>query len=188
MRWGSLSELSPELSAVLNGTEQESSVRRPRRLVLSAAALGLALAASGCTYLSPVQTHDFYEAADGTNANLEQAGALYAGMRNALIVVGEDGSATFYGTAVNYSDETISINLEGTAEDSVVFSTSVSVPADETVELGPEEGQQQVPLEELPVKPGALIDLTVSTGGESTTITVPVLEGSVGHLSESAQG
>ncbi|MGP9680434.1 MULTISPECIES: hypothetical protein [unclassified Brachybacterium] len=163
-------------------------MRRPRRLVLSAAAVGLALAASGCSYLSPVQTHDFYEAADGTNANLEQSGALYAGMRNTLIVVGEDGSATFYGTAVNYSDETISIDLEGTADGTAVFSTSVSVPAHETVALGPDEGQQQVPLEEVPVKPGALIDLDVSVSGESTTITLPVLEGSVGHLSTSAQG
>ncbi|MGP5006024.1 hypothetical protein ACTXJK_03940 [Brachybacterium tyrofermentans] len=159
-------------------------MRRPRRLVLSAAALGFALAASGCSVFSPVQTHDFYEAADGTNANLEQSGALYAGMRNSLIVVGADGSATFYGTAVNYSDETISIDLEASAEESVVFSTSVSVPAHETVALGPDE----VPLEQLPVEPGALIDLDVSAGGESTAITVPVLEGSVGHLSESAQG
>lgn len=163
-------------------------MRRPRRLVLSAAALGFALAASGCSVFSPVQTHDFYEAADGTNANLEQSGALYAGMRNALIVVGEDGAATFYGTAVNYSDETISIDLEGSAEETVAFTTSVSVPANGTVALGPDEGQQQVPVEQLPVKPGALIDLDVSAGGESTTITVPVLEGSVGHLSESAQG
>ena len=68
-------------------------MRRSRRSVLSAAALGLALAASGCTYMSPVQTKDFYQAADGTNANIEQDGAMYAGVRNALMVIEEDGTA-----------------------------------------------------------------------------------------------
>ena len=73
-------------------------MRRSRRSVLSAAALGLALAASGCTYMSPVQTKDFYQAADGTNANIEQDGALYAGVRNALLVIEEDGTAEFSAT------------------------------------------------------------------------------------------
>lgn len=163
-------------------------MRRSRRLVLSAAALGLALAASGCTSFNPVQTHDFYQAADGTNANIEQSGALYAGMRDALVVIASDGTATFSGTVVNYSDETVAIELEGTSEGTTLFSTSVSVPAHETVALGDGEGEQTVPISDFPVKPGALFDLEVTAGGNSTIITVPVLDTTLSHYSESTQG
>ena len=62
-------------------------MRRPRRLALSVAALGLALAASGCTFMSPVQTNDFYQAGDGTNANLEVDGQFHTGVRNAVLVL-----------------------------------------------------------------------------------------------------
>src|SRR5699024_2322071 len=58
----------PERLAAMSGIEQEPSVRRTRRLVLSVAALGLALGASGCAYTNPVQTHEFYQSSDGTNA------------------------------------------------------------------------------------------------------------------------
>ena len=114
-------------------------MRRPRRLVLSAAAMGLALAASGCTYLSPVQTHEFYQAGDGTNANITQDDALFAGVRNAVLVFGEDGTPVFTASVVNYSDEEITVDLEGIADGASIFSTQVQVPAQGTVKLGPGE-------------------------------------------------
>ncbi|MGP9537714.1 hypothetical protein ACT3SP_06855 [Brachybacterium sp. AOP43-C2-M15] len=157
-------------------------MRRSRRLVLSAAALGLALAATGCTYLSPVQTHDFYQAGDGTNANLEMDGAFYAGVRNAVLVFGEDGSAVFSGTAVNYSDESVTVDLEGLSEGQGVFSAQVEVPARSTVEMGPGEGQQLVPVGEVDVLPGTILDLKVTAGGEETTVSLPTLETSFSHL------
>lgn len=181
-RWGNLSGLSPERPAVPRGTEQESSVSRSRRLVLSAAALGFALAASGCSYFSPVQTHEFYQSADGNNANIEQAGALYAGVRNALIVADDDGgNPAFSATVVNYSDETVTVELEGVADGTTLFATSVSVDPGESVELGRAEGMQQVPISEIPTTPGHLIDLEVTAAGETTTITVPVVPNSLDH-------
>ncbi|GAA1484378.1 hypothetical protein [Brachybacterium fresconis] len=155
---------------------------RTRRLVLSAAAVGLALSASGCAYFSPVQTHEFYQAGDGNNANIEQAGRLYAGVRNALIVSDADGSnPTFSATVKNYSEETTTVELEGVAEGTTIFATSVSVPAGETAEVGPGEGRQDVPITELPAKPGELIDLEVTAAGETTTIKVPVMPVSLEH-------
>lgn len=156
-------------------------MRRPRRLVLSAAALGLALAASGCTYLSPVQTHDFYQAGDGTNANIEQDGALFAGVRNAVLVLEEDGTPVFTSTVMNYSDEEITVEIEGIAEDASIFSTQVQVPAQGTVQLGPEDGQQLVQVGAVNVVPGTILDLDVTAGGQTTTISLPTLETSLSH-------
>ena len=162
-------------------------MRRPRRLVLSAAALGLALAASGCTYLSPVQTHEFYQAADGTNAVVELDGAAQAGVRNAVLVFGEDGTATFSATVVNHSAEDITVELEGLSEGSAVFSSTVEVPSRGTVRLGPgEDSQQTVPVTADGVLPGSVLELNVSVGGESTTISLPTFEDNLSHYQTEA--
>lgn len=165
-------------------------MRRSRRLVLAAAALGLGLAATGCTYMSPVQTHEFYQAGDGTNANLEREGALYAGMRNAVLIFAEDGTAEFSGTAVNYSDEPVTLDLEGLAEGSSVFTAQIEVPAQSTVEIGPEQGQEQVEVGTVDVLPGTILDLTVTAGDQETTISIPSLETTFTHFEreQSAQG
>ena len=159
-------------------------MRRPRRLVLSVAALGLALGASGCAYNNPVQTHEFYQAADGTNANLEQSGMVFAGMRNALVLVAEDGTATFSGTVANYTAEELTVEVEGLNEGTVAFATQATVAAHGTLELGPGEGQQAVAIGELEVAPGALMDLRVTANGESTEITLPVLDDSLNYYQE----
>lgn len=154
-------------------------MRRSRRSVLAAAALGLALAATGCTYLSPVQTKEFYQAADGTNANIEQDGALFAGVRNAVVVVAEDGTPAFSATVVNYTDEDITVALEGVAEGSAVLATDVQVPAHGTTDLGPGEGRTLVPIGAVDLVPGTIIDLEVTAGGQTTTISMPVLDDSL---------
>lgn len=185
--WGNLAVLSPNVPAAQCGTEQESSVRRPRRLVLSAAALGLALAASGCTYLSPVQTHEFYQAADGTNANFELDGVTQAGVRNAVLVFGQDGTATFTATVVNYSGEEIVVDLEGIAEGTTIFSSTVEVPVQSTVRLGPgEESQQTVPVTADGVMPGSVLDLNITVGEQSTTISLPTFEDNLSHYQSEA--
>lgn len=178
----------PERLAAIRGIEQEPSVRRPRRLVLSVAALGLALGASGCAYINPVQTHEFYQAADGTNANLDQSGSVFAGVRNALVLVAEDGTATFSGTVANYTAEELTVEVEGLNEGTVAFATQATVPANGTIELGPGEGQQAVAIGELDVAPGELMDLSVTADGESTEITLPVFDDSLSYYQDDAAG
>lgn len=149
---------------------------RPRRLALAAAALGLALGATGCQYLNPVQTHEFYQAADGTNANLEVDGMVATGARNMLLLLADDGTAQLLGSVANYTTEDATVELEGTVDGSSVFSGSVTVPAGQTISLGSGEGQQLLPVGSVDVEPGATMDLTVTSGSESTTITIPVLD------------
>lgn len=158
-------------------------MRRSRRSVLSAAALGLALAATGCTYMSPVQTKDFYEAADGTNANLEtEDGALFVGVRNAVLVVAEDGTPMFSATVASYASEEVTVSLEGLSEGSSIFSAEVQVPAHGVVELGPGEGRQLVPVGAVDVRPGTILDLEVTADGRTTTISLPTLDDSLEHF------
>jgi len=154
-------------------------VRRSRRSVLSAAALGLALAATGCTYMSPVQTKDFYQAADGTNANIEQNGALLAGVRNAVLVVGEDGTPVLSATVANYSAEELTVSVEGLDGGSSIFSADVQVPAQGAVGLGTGEGREVVPIGAIDAVPGTILDLEVTAGGESTSISLPVIDSSL---------
>lgn len=154
---------------------------RSRRFVLSAAALGLALSASGCAYMSPVQTHDFYAASDGTNANIEMDGHLFAGVRNAVLVLGEDGTPVFSSSVVNYSDEEITVEIEGLSEEGSIFAASVQVPAQGSVQLGPDEGQQLVPVGAVNVVPGTILDLEFVAGGQSTTISLPTIETTLEH-------
>src|SRR5690625_30333 len=100
----------------MSGIEQEAPMRRLRRLVRSVSALGMAPGVSGCAYTNPVQTHEFYQSSDGTNANLEQSGSVTAGVRNAVVVVDADGAATFSGSVANYTAEEITVGLEGRSE------------------------------------------------------------------------
>lgn len=149
---------------------------RPRRLALAVAALGLALGASGCQYLNPVQTHEFYQAADGTNANLEMNGMVATGARNMVVLLRKDGSAELLGSLANYTTEDTTVELEGIADGTAVFSGSVTVPAGETVALGSGQNQRSVQVGAVKVPAGAMMELTVKAGGESTTITLPVMD------------
>ena len=161
-------------------------MRRTRRLVLSVAALGLALGASGCAYTNPAQTHEFYQSADGTNANLEQSGHVAVGVRNAMVVVSTDGTSAFYGSVANYTPEEITVELEGLLEGAVAFSTQVTVPAGGVVELGSGPEQQAVAIGELDVAPGGLMDLSLSWDGETTEITMPVTDNTLGYFEQDA--
>lgn len=162
-------------------------MRRPR-LALAAAAVGLALSASGCAYINPVQTHEFYQAADGTNANLEESGRLMAGVRNAIVVLPEEGDPVLVGSVANYTTEEITVELEGTSEGTVVFSGRVAVPAGATVNLGVGENAQQVQIGQLDVPAGANMSLAVTANGQSTEITLPVTDTTLEYYRDAVEG
>ncbi|MGP9694540.1 hypothetical protein ACT3TZ_07990 [Brachybacterium sp. AOP25-B2-12] len=149
--------------------------RRPR-LALSVAAVGFALTASGCAYFNPVQTHGFYQAADGTNAN-----PTGVGVRNAILIVDAQGHGNVWTTVTNETSETSIAQLEGTFEGSVVFSASVEVPAGGVTPIGG-EGEQLITASEVPAPAGSVMQLTVTAPGqEPTTITIPVQDDALGY-------
>ena len=150
------------------------SVRRPRRLALPLAAVALALTATGCAYLNDTQTHDFYQAADGVNIN--ETGL---GVRNAVLVVDESGSATLYATATNTTAEDGELTLTGSYEGAPIFEATVAVPAQGVTQIGA-EGAQQVTASGLAAKPGSMVELTVTAEGqEDASSPMPVLDRSL---------
>lgn len=150
-------------------------VRSPRRLALSTlAAAALALGATGCAYFNETQTHDFYQAADGVNIN-----PTGVGVRNAILVVDDQGTGHLYTTAVNDTTEDASAHLVGTVDGSTVLDAQVPVPAGETVQIGG-EGNQQVTVADLGVDPGGMMELTVSAPGqEDASSPLPVTDTSL---------
>lgn len=149
---------------------------RPHRLALSTAAVALALTATGCAYFNDTQTHDFYQAADGTNANVTGLG-----VRNALLVVDEAGNGRLYVTAVNYTDADGSVELTGAYDGTTVFTTSIAVPAGGTVPVGG-EGEQTVTASAVAAPAGSIMQLTVAASGQDpTTISMPVLDDSLSY-------
>lgn len=157
-------------------------VRRPRRLALVVAAAGIALTASGCTAFNPMQTHDFYQAADGTNANPEGVG-----VRNAILVLGDGGDGEVYLTVANETTEDATAELTGTFEGQEVFSASIPVAAGETVMVGAGDGEQ-IHVRDAAPKPGDIMELTVASGDSSTTISLPVMDDSLGYYPAQSDG
>jgi len=158
-------------------------VRRPRRFALSVAAVALALTASGCAYFNDTQTHDFYQAADGTNAN--ETGM---GVRNAVLVVDDAGDGTLYATAVNNTASDGTVELAGAYEGTTVFSASVEVPAGGTVALGG-DGDQAVTATAVEAPAGSIMQLTVTASGQETvTVSMPVMDDSLAYYRTAEEG
>ncbi|WP_205678889.1 hypothetical protein [Brachybacterium endophyticum] len=167
------------------------SVRRPR-LALTVAALALSLGATGCSYMNPVQTHDFYQAADGTNVSLVDAEKNFTvGVRNAIVIVDDSQRGELLGSVVNYTDKPVTVKIQGDYEGTTVFSDSVEVPAHETVQVEPKSLQKnkdpqesnpiRIGADDFPVDPGKTMKLTMSADGKKRTETLPVTDSSLSY-------
>ena len=118
--------------------------------------------------------------------HLDESGAVTVGIRNAIVVVGEDGSAEFLGTLANYTSEETTVELEARSDDLVLFSGSVVVPAGGTVVLG-DDGEQTIAIGDFPVPAGAVFTLDLSAGGETIELTVPVTDTSLDHYGDATE-
>lgn len=135
---------------------------------LAGAAIAGALALSGCSALSPQQTTEPYEPADGVSITLGHVDF------NDLLVVtsakGEPGVVSAQVANQGTSKATVKIAGPGGTD-----SAQLSVPADSAVILV-KRPQGQVTLSSVPVAPGATMTLQVSTASEGTEqVVVPVL-------------
>lgn len=156
---------------------------RPRRLALAVAAAALAVSVSGCAYFNDTQTHEFYQAADGTNAN-----PTGVGVRNAVLVVDAKGNGRLYTTVTNTDQQARTVQLEGTFDGSTVFSASVSVPAGGVTPVGM-PGQQAITASSVAAKPGSIMQLSVTAPGQkATTISMPVMDDSLGYYPAASDG
>lgn len=169
---------------------------RRTRLALTVAAVALSVSATGCSYMNPVQTHDFYQAADGTNVSLQDSSKNFTfGVRNAIVIVDDSQRGELLASVVNYTDEDATVTLEGTYEGAVVFSQRVKVAANTTVQIEPKSLQKdqdpeesspaEVGVDDFPVAAGKTMELTMSVDGQKRTETMPVTDTSLAYYKSS---
>ncbi|MGY4643876.1 hypothetical protein [Cellulomonas sp. URHB0016] len=152
---------------------------RTRRLLAltgGAAVVGVVLA--GCSATNPMTTENQYSASDGVRFVLGDV----RGSNLLVLSEGKGEVGRLEGALVNDGDEDQVVTLTfGDAEP-----TTVPLGPKETVLLdgSDEDGHVDVVITAVEVEPGAVAPLTVRTGsGGSTTLDVPVLDGSLPEYS-----
>ena len=151
---------------------------------LASIALGAAviLGATGCNMISPQATTIPYSAAEGINID-DASGPVK--VRNLFIVADESGeNGNLIGSFINNTDEehTVSIQI---GEGSDAISVEVKVDgASSTVSLGGdgENGQEPLLLEGLNADVGGTVVSNITSGGETVTTHLTVLEGKLSYL------
>jgi len=148
-------------------------MKRHNRAALAVAALALVIPVSGCaSLLSPHQTADYhYNAGDGawgTVGDVEVRGLMM------IMDKSGDGPAQLFFTLINKGDSSASVTIDVAGE-----TVSETVDAGKTFVQDPESQasstEKPIELKNLDAKPGDLIDVTVSVGGEEKTIEAQVL-------------
>lgn len=140
-----------------------------RRRSLVPVVVALALLLAGCSTTNTMTTRNPYEPSDGVRAELDQVT-----VGNLLILAAAEGApGTVIGYVSNTGTDAVRVTI-GVADASE--GRPVRVRAGETVLLGP-DGDDTVDVESVPVPPGGVVDVTVSSGqGGTTTVPVPVLD------------
>lgn len=138
------------------------------------AAFGL----SGCAYFNPMQTHHFYQPAEGALINFTPEGASKpVGVRNLLAVKDANG-VKVTGALVNQSSQDYTVDLNFV--EGVSGSASINVPAGETIMLGG-DGAEAVHVT-TSKKPGDNLFVDVTVGNETQRLTVQLLDESLEYL------
>ncbi|MFJ3959050.1 hypothetical protein [Arthrobacter sp. NPDC090010] len=144
---------------------------KPGKRALAAAALGVGLlaATTACSATSPQQTTHQYAASDGVNAQFADIK-----IRNAVVISdGEKHPGRLLGTFFNGSSQDVLVTVNG-AEGS---QTEVRVKANNEVSL--DAASDPAILSTTGAAAGALVQLKFSGEGQSTSIEVPVLDGTL---------
>ncbi|MEO9249171.1 hypothetical protein ABDK96_15930 [Citricoccus nitrophenolicus] len=151
----------------------KATVRKASVAGLAAVAL---LGATGCSAINQQATTLQYAPSDGIVANVGDAE-----LRNiALITAAPDAEARYIGTLSSDSGEPleVSITVAGTQ-------TRFNVPAEESLILEDPANEQIIPSAG---RPGTLVDATVEVDGESETVGITILDGTLEEYREFVPG
>ncbi|MWB97717.1 hypothetical protein [Agromyces seonyuensis] len=135
-------------------------------------AAGIALGASGCTFVTYQATTEKYEASDGVNLSV---GDLE--VRNALVITDDGEDAVLAVSIANDSDSDVTLGIE--YEDETV---EVEVPAGTMTVFGgsADDAEPAIELPGLGADAGSLTPLYFQYGGEEgVEKLVPVLDGTL---------
>jgi hypothetical protein len=143
------------------------------RVAASVALAGLiVLGASGCEFISPQDTTQINQVADGMDATIGPVG-----IRNALLFTANGTEASLVTSLVNSGSTPQTVSMQYTSTTGPT-TQQVTVPANGLLSVRP-GGDQVVTLSSISAKPGSLFPVYFTSGGKSTTVKVPVLDGSL---------
>jgi hypothetical protein len=143
------------------------------RVAASVAIAGLiALGASGCEFISPQDTTQINQVADGMNATLGGVD-----IRNALLFTANGTEASLVTSIANTGSSAATVSMQYTSTTGPA-SKRVLVPANGLLSLRP-GGDQTITLSGISAKPGSLFPVYFTSGGSSATVRVPVLDASL---------
>lgn len=139
---------------------------RIHRLVRGAAVLGASALVASCSFMTPIQTTELYNAGDGVRVEVSER----VRVENLMVLTAEEGGeGQVLGALVNDTSDEVTIGL--TIADGGI---EIAVPAGESVLLGPEE---LVVIPAVPTAPGGLAEGFVRASGHGTvSAAVPVLD------------
>lgn len=141
----------------------------PRRAIAGALiAAGALLTLTSCDLFAPQETKQIREAATGVNGSI---GEIFIGNAVVLTHGNGGGPGSLVVTFVNTSNtpQTITVHANGAA-------APVTLKAAATEQIGGHRGRQII-LRSVDAKPGALTIVTFESGGYTTALSVPVLNG-----------
>ncbi|MDQ5840436.1 MAG: hypothetical protein M3537_04675 [Chloroflexota bacterium] len=140
-----------------------------RSLVVGAAALATALALSGCQVMSPIQTNETYQPADGVAVDLGDVQ-----VRDLVVITGARGEVgTLSGMVVNSGTKPVTVTFAAGGSGGAA---TMEIAAGKQDRLSGVDGIAPVTLPNVPAAPGDVVRLTVSTpAGGAPVVSVPVL-------------
>ncbi|MBT8163113.1 MULTISPECIES: hypothetical protein [Arthrobacter] len=140
------------------------------RLAMAATAVGIGLmSVTGCGYINPQQTDQQYSPSDGVRADL---GSLQ--LRNILIVsTGAAKPGRVIGAVFNQSANDATLTISGSD------GAQTSIPVKGNSETYLNQSTNPAILSTSGGAPGTLVSVTIKSGTDSSTLQVPVLDGSL---------
>lgn len=140
-----------------------------RSLVVGAAALATALALSGCQVMSPIQTNETYQPADGVAVDLGDVQ-----VRDLVVITGARGEVgTLSGMVVNRGTTPVTVTFAAGGSGGAA---TMEIAAGKQDRLSGVDGIAPVTLPNVPAAPGDVVKLSVSTpAGGAPVVSVPVL-------------
>ncbi|MCW4386131.1 hypothetical protein OH146_10135 [Salinibacterium sp. SYSU T00001] len=149
---------------------------RARIAATIALSASIALAASGCAFITPQATTDDYDASDGVGATLGTVRVL-----NALVISEDGASGNLVANFANTGTERARVTVQYEGAGGTVDRTVTVAPGDYT-SIGTEEPFE---LEDIDAEPGSLFPVFVQHGDETgKQLLVPVLDSSLREYEE----
>jgi hypothetical protein len=143
------------------------------RVAASVALAGLiVLGASGCEFISPQDTTQINQVADGMDATVGPVA-----IRNVLLFTANGTDASLVTSLVNAGSSSATVSMQYTSA-SGPTTQQVTVPANGALSVRP-GGDQDITFSNISAKAGSLFPVYFSAGGSSTTVKVPVLDASL---------